>query len=343
MIGTIAGKELRDVLRETSLVTAILVQAFLAGFSAILLTGLTALHDPNSIAAAPEADVAYIGEGGFDNYLATADNINVVYLEPDAAVAAFEAGTLDAVIEERAGDVLDITLLMPDGEVQSTLLLGQFKQLLLDYEEQLRIDRQDELAHNVVVMDRTIKPDAPFGFVYTTLIPLLVLTPVFLSGAIASDALSQESRTRTLLILRSTPASTLQLVAGKLLVPVLLVPAQVGLWLVLFLLNGFPTPPLLLMAFAATLGILLTALGTSVAVWVRDEASTQAAYSVVILVLAFLSVALPQDPLNVVARLATGAATHQTWWTWFGLAGAALAALVGAIALTRRRMRMDLL
>ncbi|MGB1585471.1 MAG: ABC transporter permease [Thermoplasmatota archaeon] len=342
MIGALLRKELRDVLREKSLITAFLVQAVLAGFSALLLTGLTALHDPGSVGGQPDADIAYVGPGGFDLHLERAPNLDVVRLNGSAALQAFQAGSIDAIVEERGEDARDITLVVADGEIQATLLVTQFRDLLLDYEQRLQTERQDRLDHELQHLDRDIRPDRPYTFVHATLLPLLVITPVFLSGAIAGDALSQESKSRSLLLLRAAPLGAWRIVIGKLAIPVLLVPIQVILWLGLFWINGFATPhPSPVLALATILGILLTSLGTWVASVVRDESLTQAAYAVLLLSLALASAALPQDPLNLIARLAQGVADGTTWRVVIGLAAAAAGALTLAIAWTTRSLKMD--
>ncbi len=344
---TIARKEFRDVMREKSLVTAFAIQLFLAGFSALLLAGLTALHSPESLDAAPQTTVVYLGDQEFEAYLARETNLELLTMEPDEAVAAFRAGELGAIVQETAPDpegVRDITIILPDGELQSTLLVTQLKALLLEYENDLRQSRFDRLQISYLPDPLDVPAGSPYGFVYATLIPLLVVTPVFLSGAIAGDALSQESRSRTLLILRSTPVSTSTLVLGKLFVPVLLVPVQVGVWLFLFGLNGFPTTePWIVILFATILGVFLTGTGGIIAAMIRDESTTQAAYAVFVLGLAVFSLLLPRDPLNVVAMLVTGVPDALAWQTVGILVVASAAGLAAAIYLTSRRIKQDLL
>lgn len=344
---TIAGKELRDVLREKSLLTAFAVQLFLAGFSALLLAGLTALHSPDALDASPDATVIYTGPGGFQPYLDGERNLDVRAATPEDALQAFREGRVAAVVQERYDDqdgLRRITLLMPDGELASTLLVTQMKALLLEYEEDLRQERRERLEIEHLPQALDVEADVPYGFVYATLMPLLVVTPVFLSGAIAGDALSQESRSRTLLILRSTPVATATLVVGKLLVPVVLVPVQVAVWLVLLAANGFPVEaPVAVVAFATMLGIFLTGTGGIIAALVRDESTTQAAYAVFVLGLAVFSLVLPRDPLNTIALLATGVADAAAWQTVAWLAVATAAGVAAAIAVTGHRIRRDML
>lgn len=343
----LARKELRDVLREKSLVTAFLVQMLLAGFSALLLGGLTALHSPEALDAAPESEVAYVGASGFGDHLRDVRNLQVTTTDGTTAVAGFRDGAFDAVVQESAPDpegVRRITIILADGELETTLLSTQLRSLLIDYETELRQERAGRLEQELVLLDTGIRPESPYTFVYTTLIPLLVVTPVFLSGAIAGDALSQESKTRTLLLLRSAPVSPTALVFGKLLVPVLLVPVQVAVWLVLFWFNGFPTAePLLVLGAATVMGVLLTAAGTAVAATVRNESATQASYAVLVLGLGVLSMLLPRDPLNLVSLLAVGTVEAAGLATLAVLVALAFAALVVAVVFTRRRIVTDAL
>ncbi len=346
-LAALSRKELRDVLREKSLITAFLIQMLLAGFSALLLAGLTALHSPETLDAAPDASVAYVGAQEFEVWLRQTGNLDVTNTDGASAVAGFRDGTFDAVIQEEATDpegVRSLTLILADGELETTLLSTQLRQMLIDYETQLRQERSERLAQTLVLLDKGPRSETPYAFVYTTLVPLLVITPVFLSGAIAGDALSQESKTRTLLILRSAPVSPTVLVFGKLLIPVLLVPVQVAVWLGLFWLNGFPTesPGLVLLA-ATVMGVLLTAAGTAIAATVRNESTTQAAYAVLVLALGVLSLLLPRDPLNLIALLSVGVVEPKGVATLLLLSGLAALSLVVAVTFTRRRIVSDAL
>jgi len=332
------------VLREKSLVVAFLIQLFLAGFSTLLLTGLTALYSPEAVEAAPSATVAYVGPGGFDGYLERAGNLEVEDVFLDEGLAGFRDGTYGAVVQESApeGEVHTITVLLPDGELDTTLLVTQMKSLLLQFEQDLRQQRSGRLEQELYHLPQDVPSPGPYAFVYTTLLPLLVVTPVFLSGAIAGDALSQESRSRTLLLLRSAPVSPGTLVAGKLLVPVLLVPLQVALWLVLFALNGYPTEePVLLLAVATLLGLLLCGAGLLVAAAVRNESATQAVYALVVLVLAGGSLLLPRDPLNLIALMAVGHVGPAAGASILILAASSVAVAALAAAWTRHRIRTD--
>lgn len=339
----IAGKELRDVSRERSILVAILVQFFIAAFSTFLLFGLTALYDPGDLAGTPPATVAYVGPGGFDAYL-DEPNLRLTRMAADTARAAFEGGRLEAVVEETLGpeDARTVTLLLPEGELQATLLITQMHDLLADYEKDLRQERQERLEQRVLVHDTDLRPERPYLFVYTTLLPLLLLTPVFLSGAITGDSFEQELQTHTLGLLRAAPVGAADILFGKLLVPVLLAPAQGLLWIGLLAANGIAVQGLTaLPALSLLLAVLLASVGLLVALWVRREHQTQEIYALVVLLLAGLSLFLPRDPLNLIARLATGTAGASDALSFGIVTVLAAAAMGAAVVLARGRLRVE--
>src|SRR5688572_5264806 len=98
----VAGKDLRDILRERSILASLVVQLFVAGFSTFLSVGLTGLYDPSSVDAFPGAQVGYAGPSGegFDDYLEGAGNIELVPTTAEAGLEAFREGRLAALVEE---------------------------------------------------------------------------------------------------------------------------------------------------------------------------------------------------------------------------------------------------
>jgi ABC-2 type transport system permease protein len=343
----VAGKDLRDILRERSILASLVVQLFVAGFSTFLSVGLTGLYDPASVDAFPGAEVGYAGPSGpgFDDYLRGEGNVRLVPTTAEGGLQAFRDGRLAALVEETvaADGTRSVTILLSEGTLQTTLLLTQMKGLLQDYEHDLRQANQDRLEQEILRVEAPAGGRAAsYGFTYGTLLPLLVLTPVFLSGAIAGDAFVQEAQTRTLLLLRASPLSVTGVLTGKLLVPVALAPLQVALWVGLLRLNGIVVNGLwAILLLAMLLALLLSSLGIALAAWVRKEGQVQASYALVVLLLAVASLLLPHDVLNLVALLASGTPPASAWLT-FGLLGAAATACAAVgLPFAARRIRRD--
>jgi ABC-type Na+ efflux pump permease subunit len=341
----LARKELGDIVRERTIVMAVLVQLFVAAFSAFLAVGLLVLYDPGAVGTAPQMQVAYNGTGGFDEALEDAPALDPVELSPSEAREAFDAGRVTAIaLEHDPGpdDPRYIALTVPEGEVLSSLVVTELKSALEEHERDLRQDRADRLETPIAYADTDADPSVAFTFAYSILIPLLVATPVFLAGAITADSLSDEINEATLPLLQASPLTGTELVLGKLAAPVLLVPAQVAAWVALLWFNGLPVARLDVVLVAATLlGALVAGLGTLVAAYAQREGPTQAAYTVLVLGLALLSVLLPQDPANLVARASVGALDAASWATLGVYAAGALAAVTAAVLVVRTRLRAD--
>jgi ABC-2 type transport system permease protein len=341
----LARKEMGDILRERSILLALLTQFFVAAFSAFLTVGLVGLYDPDAVDARPDTRLAYVGPGGFDQYLDETPNLVVHRLPISEALQRFQAGDLAAIIEETYTDTQGartVTFLLPEGEIQTTLLVTQLKDLLRAYEKDLRVEREHRIQETLVYVATQAKPNAYYGFAFTVLLPLLVLTPVFLAGATTGDSLAHEFHTHTIHLLRASPLRPTQIVLGKLAAPVFLVPAQVLLWCLLLGLNGLRVSNLgLLLVLATALGLLMAAASILVASLVRREGQTQAAYALLVLVLLGASLLLPRDPLNLVARLGVGHADASNLVALGLYLIAALATLALAVAAARRRLRHD--
>jgi ABC-2 type transport system permease protein len=341
----IARKELRDILRERTVLVALAVQLMVAGLSTILAVGLTALLDPASLPAEAQADVAYVGNGGFDAYLRLEPGLRVRSMELEDAVAARERGDVDAVVEETPpqGDgPRTVRVLVTEGSLQATILVPTLRALLEAYQLDLRQAAAEEgkLETPVLAVPPGGGGSVSYGFVHGALVPILLLTPAFLSGAIGGDAWVRETQTGTLQLLRSSPVGVASIVGGKLLVPLLLAPAQAGLWLAVLQLGGADIrhEGLLLLA-CLLLATYLAGLGVAVAATVRRTASSQTLYALLVLLTTGASLWLPRDLFNLLAVVSAGKLPADAVATLAILAAAAALALAAGTAVAVRAVR----
>ena len=351
-VAAVAVRETRGLVRERTVLVAVLVQLLVAGFSAFLAVGLLGLYDPDAVAGRAAADIGYVAvpdEGGgtgrsttFEDVLRAERNLRVQRLGSVEAVEQLRQGRLEAVVEEAIGGdgSRAVTLLVPEGDLQGVLLVTQLRALLQDYELRLRQENQDRLEEQVLDVEGPGGGTVPYPFVYGTLLPILVLTPVFLSGAIAADAVVAELQRKTLGLLRSSPATLAQVLAGKLLPPLALAPAQVLLWCALLGLNGVPVAMV-----GAVLGItlawtaLLCGVGVAAAAGLQRQGTAQAAYALLAITVAPLAVLLPRDPFNLVALLGAGRMDAAGWWTFAAWALLGTAALLAGARWSAAKLR----
>lgn len=309
---TIAGKELRGVFSERTILLAVVIQVFVAGFSSFLVIGLSALVDPSTL---PNTTKPLLGMNQTAPLGAVFDTqgYDVNYYHSDEeALDAFARGELDGVILQHgpanASDVARVSLVLPDGDLRATLTLSQVKQILEQYELDLRAQREDRLAFDPIVVSTDAKSGS-YAFVYSLLIPLLVFLPVVLSGALCADSITEEVQRMTLPILLSTPATPADIIEGKLLANVFVTPLLSIAWFFLLALNGLQVPVLgavLILTMATSIAFLLGLLACAIAIATRDRNKAHLLYAIIMFIALGASLALPVSPVNAVALLAAG-------------------------------------
>jgi len=331
----IARREFGSLSREKTIVLAILIQLVIAGFSSFLVVGLTSLYDPDAqsqdievVVSGEEADALVAAAGEVEGLTATRAD------DRRAARAAFDRDRAAAALHatSRDGRVV-VTATVPRSSLQKTVIVVQLRAALQELERDERTAREGSLSFDPLPIPPRVDASPYFGFSYVLLLPLLIFLPVFISGAVVVDSITEEIERGTLELLRVAPISLSEIVQGKAGLLAALAPLQVSLWIVLLELNGIAVSnllPLLLVATALAVVAVAFAAALALAIPVRQRA--QLTYSFGALAAFAAAAALPEHPATTVALLAIGSATTLTY---LHVAGYAAAALVAALA-TRR-------
>jgi ABC-type Na+ efflux pump permease subunit len=339
---TIARRELAVLSAEKTIVLALLIQLFIAAFSSFLVVGLVSLYDPGSVQGY-QVDVALAGPEEEARELAGAVSRQpgmrpVDFGTEAAALAAFHRGDADAVlvVDRRNGRTF-VRATVPDSTVETTVTVVQVREALRAFERAERDERAVYLERSPLPVpgDGTASPY--FGFTYTVLVPLLLFLPVFISGSIAVDSLTEEVDRGTLELLRVAPVSFGDIVDGKLLAAAGLAPAQAALWIALLQLNGTAVAHAgLLVALVASLAVLVVSVALAIATVAPDRRTAQLLYSVAVLLVFGGSTVLPVNPANVAARLAIDSADPTSAATVVVLAVLAVVTYLALKTLARR-------
>lgn len=333
---TIARRELAALKSEKTIVLALLIQLFVAAFSSFLVVGLVSMYDPSSIEG-QEIAVGVSGEAA-DDLVAAIEGVDGVaaidYDDPSQADSAFQRGAVDAslVATRSEGGQLQVRATVPDEGVRSTVIVVQVREALQELERVERAEHADRLSFDPIALPPEGDASPYFGFTYTVLVPILLFLPVFISGSIAVDSISEERERGTLELLRTAPVTLTGIVDAKLLAAAGLAPAQAALWLALLRLNGIAVENVLpLLAVVTALAGAIVALGLAVALLSPDRRQGQLVYSVGVLAAFVVAGLLPEHPANTIAKLAIDSPTTTTWV----LVGCYL--LVGALLLVAIR------
>ena len=102
------------------------------------------------------------------------------------------------------------------------------------------------------------------------------------------------------------------MVWGKVLTCVILVPVQAGAWILLLSANRIAIAnPGLILLHVTLASSLLILLGAICALHYRERTAAQFVFSTALVVILLFVLALPYNPLNLVARLSVGAARRR--------------------------------
>lgn len=338
----IAGKEIRGLSREKTIVLALAIQLFVAAFSSFLVVGLVSLYDPGEVEGG-EIEAAVTGEAADRLLEAAAEHDRVgttEYEDATAARAAFDRGEADvAFVVTPDGDRLRVATLVPDANVETTLYVAEARTVLETLERHERSDRSDHLESSLLAPPGDADGSPFYEFTYTVLLPLLVILPAFISGSITVDSITEEVDRGTLELLRVAPVSLVDVIDGKALATIGIVPPQVAAWLWLVGRGGSPiADPAWIVLLATALATLVVILAATTAVLSPDRRSGQFLYSVGVIALFAGATVLPYGPINAIARLSIGSADLATYAVVIAVC---LAAIVGYAALRRLVAEVD--
>ncbi|MFC7045235.1 hypothetical protein ACFQH6_07280 [Halobacteriaceae archaeon GCM10025711] len=217
---TLAARQLSSLRSEKTIVLAVLIQLFVAGFSSFMVVGLVSLYNPSPAAAGASISVGVAGNASGDLAPAVAlgDHRNaVVFGETSAGYQAFVSGEVDALLTatRRPDGTVHVQAMAPEGDFRTTFIVVELKDALATYERTRRVELAGRLTRQPVPLPGDVPGNPYFDFVYTVLVPLLAYLPVFISGSVATDSLTEELDRGTLELLRVAPLSLSAIVDGK--------------------------------------------------------------------------------------------------------------------------------
>lgn len=340
---TVARRELASLRSEKTIVLAVLIQLLIAAFSSFLAVGLVSMYDPGSAADGFVVSFGVTGDASDDlsPVLSTDDSWETVrYPTQRAAMRDFRSGKLQVVLHaDRSADGrIRVNAVVPDGNIETTLVVTQVKGVLDELERRERGRFDARLERSPVAPPPEERASPYFGFTYTVLVPLLMFLPVFISGSVAVDTITEEFDRGTLELLRVTPLTGMDIVDGKLLAMGILAPLQAGVWLTLLSIDGTTVSnPLEIVALVTGFSIAIVAMGAMLALRFRDRKQAQFLFSMAMLVVFSGTYLLPESPANTVAKLAIGSPTSFT----HAMVGVYLALSFVGYALVRRFVGSD--
>jgi len=178
------------------------------------------------------------------------------------------------------------------------------KEPLKKYENYLRSLNGVSLKYT----DLTGSSSTTYEFLYSFIVPMLMLFPAFIAGSIVIDTLSEEFENKTIETLLSAPVTLNDMIGGKLTAAAFIAVIQCVLWPALLFFNHIYIQNLILVLTMAGLISIFVAAGSAlIALYFKDRERAQFVYSIAIITVASLSYLIEPSPIGLITRLATGA------------------------------------
>ncbi|MFZ2411717.1 MAG: ABC transporter permease, partial [Candidatus Methanoperedens sp.] len=284
---------------------------------------LASFFDPSALDKYGDqrANVGIVGEGELNKFIEKSHVRSHHYRDISSALSDFNKNKIDAVIvippqKSESTEIIQIVIYLPRYDIKGTFVTLQLKKPLEEYENFVRDVRGPRIGFEPVrlyVDSSPKKTSTYFEFIYGILIPLLVFTPVFISGGLIIDMFTEEFERKTMDLLLVSPISFSEIMDGKMLTAVIIVPMQVFLWLMLVRLNGvavYNTGIILLLI--SIIAVIIVLIGAAVAVKYKDRTISQYMYSLILILLFLVGYLFADSPFNMVTRLSSGAAGIET-------------------------------
>ncbi len=306
---TLVKRELKSIKREKTILLAILIQFLIASFSSVILVGVMSFYDPASIGQNTRVtlDVGVVGDtdGSFTQLLSQTGRFPIsIYADAETAEQAFQEGQIDTVVyvPEPTEGVVEMKLILPTVDTEKTLILMVLNEPLKEYEDYLRALNGVELNYKGIEG----KPHTNYEFLYSVIVPILMLFPAFIAGSIVVDTVSEEMENKTLDTLWSAPVSLNQVFGSKVFAAILAAILQCALWAVLLRFNNFSIANLgLVLLLSAIIAGMISFGAAIVALYFKDRERAQFVYSMTLVAVGGVAYFIEPSPFSLLTRLAT--------------------------------------
>jgi ABC-2 type transport system permease protein len=302
-------RELKSITKEKTIMLAIIVQFIIASLSSIILVGIMAFYDPASIGdnARVNIRVGIIASGEnmepLLNYMDDSNISIVPFFDVADAEAAFRRGRIDVImlVPESRNGVVDMQLIMPELDTKKTVIFMMLDEPLKKYENYLRQANGVKLNY-----DNTVgKPSTTYEFLYSLIVPILMLFPALIAGSIVIDTVSEEFENKTFDTLTSAPVSLGQVFMSKIAAAVITAIIQVVMWVGLLRLNDIVIRNAVLVMLLAVIIAAAISVGAAImALYFKDRERTQFVYSIILVAAIGGSYFLNPSPFGLITRLA---------------------------------------
>ena len=310
----IVFKELKDIAREKTFTSTLLLQIFLITFYSLAIMGILMVYAP-----------ARVGYGSIDAVVVHSGVYPQIFIETLEANGNFRIQT-DTILDNFKHDIvvyypnlpedtareLILQVYVKNGTMRSNYVINEIKQSFLEYEEKLRsVKSYVDDIYPVRPMIGAVKLDESiltvysliFEFKYLLMVPLLLFLPIYLSGTLFIDLYTEEIEKKTLMILSAAPIKLKQIINQKIFAALILSIIQIVAWMIILDMRGVHIADwLFILPLLFIINILVLMLSAIIAVYTKNRAVAQVIFSMIMIIL-LLSKGIIYNPVNIITRM----------------------------------------
>jgi ABC-type Na+ efflux pump permease subunit len=188
-------------------------------------------------------------------------------------------------------------------DTQKTVIMMMLQEPLKEYENYLR--RQNGVTTEYT--DLGGKSSNTWEFLYSIIIPILMLFPALIAGSIMIDSVSEEFENKTFDTLMASPVSLHQIFSAKVAAAIITSVIQVMLWTFLLRLNGLLIQnPLLVILISVLTASVISFMAALVALFFKDRERAQFVYSIILIILVSGTYFGGLSPISLITLAASG-------------------------------------
>lgn len=318
----VVKRELWTVIRDRTIVIAILIQLFIASFSSALFLGMLRLYDVDTIlrfsGAAIRIGVVDAADSQLGTFISNHGMTVVPFDTLEEAEAGFYKGKAVAIIAvpQDVNGHTEVKIYLPESNTISSILRMVIQDPLKEYENYLRVQKGVDIRYT----DLKGEPSISFEFVYSVLLPMLMFFPVFVAGSLAIDSLTEELENNTMETLLSAPLTANGMIDAKITSVVILAVIQSGAWLTLLKVNGISIQNTVWVFLLTVIVCGITSISAALgAILFQDRERSQFIYALILLTSIAISNFLNVSPITTLSRLAIGD-YYTNGWSVIGFA-----------------------
>jgi ABC-2 type transport system permease protein len=296
-------KELRSIVRERTFVSTLLLQVFLVLFYSLAILGILVIFSPHTQHSQSLRILVISNEYVDWHFVELAQQRYQVTVGPLEGYRDY-----DLAVEFIMKDPALLYVYTRDESFRTTYMISELKKTLLKYDEDLKpqmiIKVTDLVDKSGLDLNRLTVAGLVFEFTNLLLIPLLLFLPIYLSGVLYIDLITEETARKTLALLRSAPVSLHSIISQKILAALAVSLAQILAWILILEVRHIHVnnvTSILAIIVLLNIAVLYVAALTTIAF--RTRAISQTVFSVFVII-ALVTKGFAYNPLNTVTRLA---------------------------------------